>query len=191
MRKLDCGLSDEDRARRRFSIGGSDANVIGGSDQGAIQRLLAEKAGRLTPVDLSGILAVQMGSFTEELNRYWFERQTGLSVCREGERLSHPEHEFLTATLDGAVVTEDGVDAIFEAKHVGIKSFSPTGTLRKYMPQLQHNMFVCGFPRAVLSVFVGNSRWEPFWVEFDPLYHAGLLIREMRFWQAVDKIRVP
>lgn len=189
-RSLRYGLTDEDIARRRFSIGGSDANIIGGNDQAAISRLWSVKTGRVAPPDLSGVLAVAMGTWTEELNRYWFERQTGLPVSRAGERLTHPEFDWLTATLDGAVNVE-GTDVIYEAKHVSVKSYSPTGTLRRYMPQLQHNMFVAGFQRAVLSVFVGSSEWREHWIDFDPFYHASLLIREMRFWQAVQNDRLP
>lgn len=183
-------MTDDAIARRRLSIGGSDANIIGGSDHKALHGLWSVKTGLSPAPDLSGVLAVQMGTWTEELNRYWFERQTGFTVSREGEVLTHPEFEFLTATLDGAVDVE-GEMVVFEAKHVGAWNYSAAKILTRYRPQLHHNMFVAGAKRAVLSIFVGSNRWEDHWIKFDPFYHAGLLARELAFWLAVRTHRPP
>ena len=48
-----------------------------GSDEAALVRLWREKRGEAEPEDLSGNLIVQLGSATEELNRSWYERNTG------------------------------------------------------------------------------------------------------------------
>ena len=39
-----------------------------------------EKRGEVEPKDLSDNLIVQLGTVTEDLNRRWFERNTGRSV---------------------------------------------------------------------------------------------------------------
>src|SRR6266478_2531608 len=65
---------------RRFFIGGSDARVIMGNDETALVRLWREKRGEAEPEDLSGNLIVQLGRATEELNRSWYERNTGRRV---------------------------------------------------------------------------------------------------------------
>src|ERR1035437_2446975 len=62
---------------RRSFIGGSDARVVMGRDETALFRLWREKRGEIEPADLSGELIVQLGLVTEELNRRWFERNTG------------------------------------------------------------------------------------------------------------------
>jgi predicted phage-related endonuclease len=62
---------------RRSFIGGSDAWIIMGDDEGALLRLWREKRGEVEPEDLSGNLIVQLGLVTEPLNRHWFERNTG------------------------------------------------------------------------------------------------------------------
>jgi predicted phage-related endonuclease len=67
---------------RRSFIGGSDARIIMGSDEAALVRLWREKRGEAEPDDLSGNLVVQLGSATEELNRSWYERNTGRQVAR-------------------------------------------------------------------------------------------------------------
>ena len=43
-------------------------------------RLWREKRGEADPEDLSGNLIVQLGTATEELNRVWYERNTGRNV---------------------------------------------------------------------------------------------------------------
>src|SRR5438128_8213763 len=62
---------------RRAFIGGSDARIIMGKDEAALKRLWQEKRGEIEPEDLSGDLIVQLGLVTEQLNRLWFERNTG------------------------------------------------------------------------------------------------------------------
>ena len=65
---------------RRSYIGGSDARIIMGDDEPALLRLWREKRGETEPEDLSGNLVVQLGSVTEDLNRRWYERNTGQVV---------------------------------------------------------------------------------------------------------------
>jgi predicted phage-related endonuclease len=62
---------------RRHFIGGSDARIIMGNDETALIRLWREKRGEVAPEDLSGNLIVQLGSVTEDLNRRWYEANTG------------------------------------------------------------------------------------------------------------------
>ena len=72
----------DSRDRRRF-IGGSDARIIMGDDQGALLRLWREKRGEEEPADLSNNLIVQLGTVTEHLNRHWYERNTGQVVTED------------------------------------------------------------------------------------------------------------
>ncbi len=64
-------------ADRRYFIGGSDARIIMGTDEAALLRLWREKRSEVGPTDLSGNLIVQLGLVTEELNRRWYEANTG------------------------------------------------------------------------------------------------------------------
>ena len=70
-------------------IGGSDARVIMGSDEASLVRLWREKRGEAEPEDLSGNLIVQLGSATEDLNRSWYERNTGRRVRDVQRRVRH------------------------------------------------------------------------------------------------------
>src|SRR5277367_2933321 len=75
---------------RRHFIGGSDARIIMGTDEDALVRLWQEKRGEIEPEDLSGNLIVQLGLVTEDLNRHWYEANTGqviVDMQRRGVRV--------------------------------------------------------------------------------------------------------
>ena len=56
-------------SHRRSFIGGSDARIVMGNDEAALIRLWREKRGEAAALDLSGVLVVQLGLVTEDLNR--------------------------------------------------------------------------------------------------------------------------
>jgi predicted phage-related endonuclease len=143
------------RLDRRSFIGGSDARIIMGDDQGALLRLWREKRGEAEPEDLSGNLIVQLGSVTEDLNRQWYERQSGQVVTDVQRRVQHPVIRWMAATLDGVV---EGTGAVFEAKFMLPWSFSAEAAAEKYMSQLQHNMWVTNARAAVLSIITGGGK---------------------------------
>src|SRR6476619_7955182 len=92
----------KDNNRQHF-IGGSDARIIMGSDEAALHRLWREKRGEAEPEDLSGNLIVQLGTVTEDLNRHWYERNTGQVVTEVQRQIFHPVKRWMAATLDGMV----------------------------------------------------------------------------------------
>ena len=127
------------RINRRCFIGGSDARIIMCDDQAALIRLWREKRGEIEPQDLSGNLVVQLGLATEELNRRWYEANTGRVITDIQKRVRHRALRWMGATLDGRIA---GSDAVFEAKFMLPWSFAEEAAAEKYMPQLQHNMWV-------------------------------------------------
>jgi len=92
-----------DSARRRGFIGGSDTRIIMGSDTAALIHLWREKRGEAGPEDLSGNLIVQLGKATEDLNRTWYERNTGRTVGDVQRLVRHSAIPWMAATLDGIV----------------------------------------------------------------------------------------
>src|SRR6187397_2000446 len=88
---------------RRCFIGGSDARIIMGGDEAALVRLWRVKRGEAEPEDLSGNLIVQLGTVTEELNRSWYERNTGRRVGNVQRRVKHSAIPWMAATPDGIV----------------------------------------------------------------------------------------
>ena len=55
------------------------------------------------PENLDDIWAVQLGSWTEQLNLDWFEKRTGLPVVRRGEVVVRADIDWAACTLDGWV----------------------------------------------------------------------------------------
>src|SRR3954451_9644321 len=88
---------------RRNFIGGSDARLIMGDDEAALVRLWRGKRGELEPEDLTDNLIVQLGSVTEDLNRRWYQRNTGYAITDVQKHLRHPVIKWMAATLDGLV----------------------------------------------------------------------------------------
>ena len=88
---------------RRYFIGGSDARVILGNDESALLRLWREKRGEVEPEDLSGNLVVQLGVATEELNRRWYQANTGQILTDIQRQIRHPALRWMATTLDGRV----------------------------------------------------------------------------------------
>jgi predicted phage-related endonuclease len=173
---------------RRHFIGGSDTRIIMGDDENALLRLWREKRGESEPDDLSGNLIVQLGLVTEDLNRHWYERNTGHSIKDIQRRVKHPVINWMAATLDGVV---EATGAVFEAKFMLPWSFSEEGAAEKYMPQLQHNMWVTNAKEAALSIITGGGKWVEITIAGDSLYQHLLLTAEKKFWRCVESGETP
>ena len=173
---------------RRSFVGGSDARVIMGDDEGNLVRLWREKRGEAEPEDLSDNLIVQLGTVTEELNRRWYERQTGHAVTHVQKGIRHPVNQWMAATLDGLVAPGD---TVFEAKFMLPWTFSEEAAAEKHMAQLQHNMWVANARSAALSIITGGGKWVELTVHADPLYQHLLITAEKKFWRCVRDGEVP
>jgi predicted phage-related endonuclease len=173
---------------RRYFIGGSDARIIMGTDEAALIRLWQEKRGEIEPQDLTGNLIVQLGLATEDLNRRWYEANSGEVITDIQKQVRHPALRWMAATLDGRV---EGGGAVFEAKFMLPWSFSEGAAAEKYMPQLQHNMWVVAARSAVLSVITGGGKWVEITTHADPLYQHLIVTAERKFWRCVESGEPP
>ncbi len=167
---------------RRTFVGGSDARIIMGNDEADLVRLWREKRGEVEPEDLADNLIVQLGVVTEDLNRRWYERNTGQAVKDVQKRIQHPVNKWMAASLDGLV---DPGGAVFEAKFMLPWAFSEEAAAEKHMAQLQHNMWVANARSAALSIITGGGKWVEVTLHADPLYQHLLLTAEKKFWRCV------
>ena len=175
-------------ADRRYFIGGSDARIIMGNDEAALIRLWQEKRGEVAPEDLSKNLIVQLGLATEDLNRRWYEANTGQTIVDVQKRVQHPTVRWLAATPDGRIQSSG---AVFESKFMLPWYFSEEAAAEKYMPQLQHNMWVLATRSAVLSVITGGGKWVEIKTHADPLYQHLIVTAERKFWRCVESGETP
>ena len=176
------------RADRRYFIGGSDARIIMGDDEAALLRLWREKRGEVEPEDLSGNLIVQLGVVTEDLNRRWYEANSGQILTDVQRRVFHPTLRWMAATLDGRV---EASGAVFEAKFMLPWYFSEEAAAEKYMPQLQHNMWVVAARSAVLSVITGGGKWVEITAHADPALSAPHRHRRAKILAVRGERRAP
>tara|TARA_R110000764_G_scaffold46637_8_gene104632 strand:+ start:5223 stop:5999 length:777 start_codon:yes stop_codon:yes gene_type:complete len=158
------------------------SSYVGGSDAGPIMRgewlnLWLVKTNRVEREDLSNVFPVQLGIFTESLNRLWFTKRMNIDVEFPVEFISK---EFRGGTVDG--LTADG--GILECKHVN--QFYDTDRLTNYYyAQIQHYLSL--YPdrtHAWLSVIKGND-WNPLRIERDNNYISRLIEAEEAFWHHV------
>jgi predicted phage-related endonuclease len=173
---------------RRSFIGGSDARIIMGNDENALVRLWREKRGEVEPRNLTDNLVVQLGVVTEDLNRRWYEANTGRVITDIQRRIRHPALRWMAATLDGRVAE---TEAVFEAKFMLPWAFSEEAAAKKHMAQLQHNMWVVAARSAVLSVITGGGKWVEITTHADPLYQHLIVTAERKFWRCVESGELP
>jgi predicted phage-related endonuclease len=159
-----------------------------GRDEAALLRLWREKRGEAASEDLSGNLLVQLGAATEELNRTWYERNTGRRITDVQRLVKHGAISWMAATLDGIV---EGTGAVFEAKFMLPWSFSEEAAAEKHMAQVQHNMWVTQSRSAVLSIITGGGKWVEITIPVDPLYLSVLVSAEKKFWRCVQSGETP
>ena len=70
-------------------------------------------------------------------------------------------------------------------------AFSEEAAAEKYMPQLQHNMWVVAARGAVLSVITGGGKWVEITTHADPLYQHLIVTAERKFWRCVESGEPP
>ena len=184
---MKLGLTELQIAERRQGIGGSDAGAIvaGGEEWLKLWKI---KTGRAKAEDLSNILAVVMGQFTEPLNCHWYEKQTGRKVTRRGERVQHPTIPYIVANLDGESTTASAERCYLDFKHLGRSGDQAT---IRYTAQGTHCSSIIGAEWWAISCFIGSSKWELTEQEADPFFQAEYLERCREFWSYVESDREP
>jgi hypothetical protein len=172
---------------RRTFIGGSDARIIMGCDEAALVRLWREKRGEAEPEDLSGNLIVQLGSVTEDLNRTWYERNSGRRVTDVQRRVKHSAIPWMAATLDGIVKVRERCSRP--------SSCCPGRSPRRQRPKTtwRSSSTTCGSPTCDQPCCRSSpgGKWVEITVPMDPLYLSVLVSAEKKFWRCVQSGEVP
>lgn len=179
---IQLGLTAAAIEERKLGIGGSDARKI---IEGDWHALWLDKTSRAEPEDLSRNLAVQMGSFTEPLNLYWFELMGHGAVSNQGLVCVHDTHKFMRCTLDGIADVSTPKARVIQCKHVSGRQ-PIEEVVARYTPQVSHEMIVTGLERGVLSLLIGTDRFEVVELELDELYAAEYIERCAEFWKYVE-----
>lgn len=169
--------------KRTGFIGGSDCVKI---MQGEWLELWQVKTGRMQSADLSDVLPVRLGIWTESFNLQWFERQYNC-VLRN--------HQMEYEKNIGGVPAKGTIDAMFdyqivEAKHTNAFT-NMEEQLERYMPQIQLYCHLAGADGVYLSVLFGNSKWEATFVNYDEDYFNSMWAVVSDFWGYVVRDEEP
>ena len=146
-----------------------------------------------TRKQIDRLAASQSFGLTSTVLKHWRRsiamrrRQTRFSASW-GDPQDGDDCRWMGATLDGRV---EASGAVFEAKFMLPWSFSEEAAAEKYMPQLQHNMWVVAARTAVLSVITGGGKWVEIRTHADPLYQHLIVTAERKFWRCVESGEPP
>jgi hypothetical protein len=166
---------------------------IGGSDtvkimQGDWLELWEIKTGRAQGPDLSDVLPVQLGIWTEDFNINWFEDRMNVKI-------DHMQEQFrknigtipVKGMIDGKLY---GFNQIIECKHTNHMN-SMDAVMELYMPQVQTYCEVADADGCHLSVIFGNSRWESVFIERNKSYFDSMWSVVSDFWGYVVRDEEP
>ena len=168
-------------------LGGSDMRRIMNGDWTS---LWEEKTGKTEPDDLSNVLPVQLGVFTEQFNINWFADQHRCNVRKQQHCVEiNWEGVPLKGTVDGYIWDNSGsentfTDDIIECKHT-YDANNMQQCLQMYMPQIQFYMWLHQAKGCYLSVIFGNRRWESVYVSIDWDYIHKMQVHIKEFWRLV------
>jgi len=178
-------ITETQRKERLLYIGASDcAGVLGLSRWKTPLALWAEKTGQVVPEDISGKLHIRVGNELEDLVRKLFSEESGKTVHRVNETITHSSYPFIKANLDGRIV---GEKAGFEAKTCNgwaAKSWEGEEIPQEYILQCMHSLAVTGWDRWYIAVLIGGNsdfRWKT--VERDEKIISQIVKAEVEFWK--------
>ena len=169
--------------RRRF-IGGSDARIITGNDEAALLRYGGKSVARSQPEDLSGNLIVQLGLATEDLNRRWYEANTGQTITDIQRHIRHPATPLWWPLW---MAGSQGSDAVFGAKFDAALVVLGRGGRREIHAAAAAQYVGYRGQTAVLLVITwGAAKGPEIVAHADPLYQHLIVTAERKFWRCVE-----
>lgn len=182
-----CTLHEKTQ-RRRKSIGGSDAAAaVNLSPWCSPYRLWLEKRGEREPDDLSDKDFIHFGNVLEDVVATEHMRRSGQRVARVNRQLVHPDHPWMTASIDRRIV---GLREGLECKTASVWNADEWGDRDDQVPlhyliQCTHYLAVTGWDAWNVAVLIGGNDFRRFRIPRDEEFIEDLIKRESEFWQRV------
>ena len=166
-------------AWRNLGIGSSDAPVICGvSPYMTPYQLWEQKTGRAVKAEKNQ-WAMNKGNELEPIARAHYELDTGLEM--KAQLFEHYEHRFMRASFDGYnEQAKKGIEIKYQGKEVHLSGVVP----EKYMPQIQHQLYVSGCdsidfisynPDCEIKMIVTNVKPDIEWL-------SNYILIALEFW---------
>ena len=196
MNKVKYATREEWIEARRHGIGASDSPAIlgiGYATRGPASVYSDKINGGASDSD---DMRLRVGQAMEPGLRSVLAAVTGLEIAAPEPFTihRHSEHDWMTATLDGETVTEDGERAVVELKNVSNFSSSEWAdgaAPLAYEVQVQHQMAVTNTTKGVLFALVGGNEPVVRRIERNDKFIAALIVRLAGFWQGVLDKEMP
>lgn len=182
---------------RRFGIGGSDCGaILGVSRWRTPLQVWAEKLA-INPVDQGheSPRTRSLGTRLEPVIAELLAEESGEHVERlEFAIVRHPTEPWLACSPDGWVIASDAF-CLAELKTVDSSKAEDwqEGVPSYYLPQVLHNLYVTGLPRAYVAALIGGTR-DFRWCKVQAAterYEAAILPRLREFWRCVEEREAP
>lgn len=179
--------SDEWFQFRRTHIGASDAmSIMGTSPWKSILKLYEEKIFGFDEIENS---YMARGKALEPIAIENFEEETGLSVFPLV--FEHDKYKWMSCSFDGITLDQK---YIVEVKCPGAKDHSVAVNEmippKKYLPQLQHQIFMAGLDFAYYYSFDGD-KGKILEVKRDQAFIEKMIEEELKFWHCLQKLTPP
>jgi len=120
------------REERELMIAANNGHLLAFDNLSGLPAWLSDALCRLASGGSFALCLVQLGLATEELNRRWYEANTGHPIADVQRQVRHPTVRWMGATLDGRV---EATGVVFEAKFMLPWSFSEEAAAQKCMAQ--------------------------------------------------------
>ena len=176
------GMSREEwLARRRKTIGGSDAAaIVGLSRYSSAYTVFMDKTGRLP--DKPDNEAMRLGRDLEDYVAKRWQEKTGKKVRRLQAMLYNPLYPFAHADVDRMVIGEDAGLECKTTSALDVKQFNGVEFPEKYYAQCVHYLAVTGAKRWYLAVLVFGRGFFVYTLERDQAEIDALMAAEGDFW---------
>lgn len=185
---------DEWLAKRRESIGGSDAGALLGLNKfTSPYALWAEKTGKVVPKDISDREAVRLGHDLEDYVAKRFTEATGKKVRRENHFILNDEYPFAHALPDRMVIGEDaGLECKTTSSWEIVRQCEAGQFPDAWYCQTMHYMMVTGARKWYLAVLCFGRGFYWFEIERSDNEIKALAEAEALFWRHVkDEVPPP
>lgn len=177
-------------------IGSSDAIVIMGAAPRNWQINTPYKLWqqRINGTQSEETAAMQKGKFYEEEATKWAEDHLGILLERQ-KTVTHPENDFMTATLDAVSYDGDTVVEVKVSREV-FRQIDAGHVPATYYPQIQHQIEVQRASKFYLIAYLPDEDGNGCQgicteVKRDDKYIADLIKKEKIFWECLKSYTPP
>lgn len=173
---------------RKKGIGGSDVPAILGFSK--YKTPLDIYFDKINPeiIELQPNAKMIAGKKLEDVVADWFAEETGLSVRKKNNLITHKQHPFLIGNVD-RVISENNIPGILEIKTTSsyvASSWDAGEVPLHYFAQLQHYLNITGYSFGFFAVLIDGYDFRIYRQERDEEFIQMMLQPLFKFWYCVE-----